>query len=87
MAGATAADLRGILALPENAAPGPSQSKKASTKKPEGIPRELYALIGPSAPTMVAQPAKPRFKQKPNLGGGGSVRWCVALSRRGVRLA
>ncbi|KAI0036777.1 hypothetical protein K488DRAFT_40369 [Vararia minispora EC-137] len=75
MAGASAADIRGILSLPENAAPGPSQMRKPPTKKPEGIPRELYALIGPSAPTMIAQPAKPRFKQKPNLGGGGSVRW------------
>ncbi|KAI0068621.1 hypothetical protein BV25DRAFT_1866596 [Artomyces pyxidatus] len=77
MAGASAADVRSILSLPANATPGPSQPKKSgpSTKKPEGISRELYSLIGPSAPTLAAQIAKPRLKQKPNLGGGGKVKW------------
>lgn len=73
---ATAADVRSILSLPSAA--GPSQPKKpigASTRKPEGISRELFALIGPSAPSIAAQLAKPRLKQKPNLGGGGKVKW------------
>jgi DNA methyltransferase 1-associated protein 1 len=42
-------------------------------RKPEGMSRELYSLIGTSAPTLVAQLAKPRLKQKPNLGG--RVKW------------
>ncbi|KAG6911253.1 hypothetical protein DXG01_003120 [Tephrocybe rancida] len=74
---ASAADVRSILSIPEpSATPGPSQPKKqpsASTRKPDGISRELYALIGPSAPSLVA--VKPRLKQKPNLGGGTKVKW------------
>ncbi|KAI0000025.1 hypothetical protein BJV77DRAFT_975919 [Russula vinacea] len=78
MSGASAADVRSILSLPSPSTPAPSQSKKAATplaRKPSGISRELYSLIGPSAPTLVAQVAKPRLKQKPNLGGGGSSKW------------
>ena len=79
---ASAADVRSILAIPSTpAASGPTTAKKQQTveraKKPEGIPRELYALIGPAAPTLAAQFTKPRLKQKPNFGGGGKVRWCV----------
>ncbi|KAI0329529.1 hypothetical protein GY45DRAFT_1279515 [Cubamyces sp. BRFM 1775] len=80
---ASAADVRSILSIPNPSASGsgsgaqqakkPQQAERA--KKPEGIPRELYALIGPSAPTLAAQFAKPRLKQKPNLGGGGRVKW------------
>ncbi|KAF9464376.1 hypothetical protein BDZ94DRAFT_1256299 [Collybia nuda] len=76
---ASAADVRSILSIPDSGAtPGPSQPKKStaqSTRKPEGISRELYSLIGPSAPSLAAQLAKPRLKQKPNLGGGGKVKW------------
>lgn len=44
--------------------------------KPDGISRELYALIGPSAPTLTAQLAKPKFKAKPKLSGGAkAVKW------------
>jgi DNA methyltransferase 1-associated protein 1 len=78
---ATAADVRSILSLPGT--PGPSQPKKPatqSTRKPEGISRELYSLIGPSAPSLAAQLAKPRLKQKPNLGGGGKVKWYVSCA-------
>lgn len=75
---ASAADVRSILSIPTTSA-GLSQTKKpslGSTRKPEGISRELYSLIGPSAPTLATQLAKPRLKQKPNLGGGGKVKWC-----------
>ena len=81
MAGASAADVRSILSLPSSSTPAPSQPKKAATplsRKPSGISRELYSLIGPSAPTLVAQVAKPRLKQKPNLGSGGSSKWYVS---------
>lgn len=70
---ASAADIRSALSLPEgSASAGPSQPKKAAhanTRKPDGISRELYSLIGPSAPSLAAQLAKPRLKQKPNFGG------------------
>ncbi|KAI6130360.1 hypothetical protein EDD16DRAFT_1689708 [Pisolithus croceorrhizus] len=48
-----------------------------SSKKPEGISRELYALIGPSAPSLslAANLAKPRLKQKPNFNGRGAAKW------------
>lgn len=82
MTGPSAADVRSILSLPTPLAAGPSQPRKQPgterARKPEGISRELYSLIGPSAPTLAAaQLAKPRLKQKPNLGGGGRVKWCV----------
>ncbi|KAF9226646.1 hypothetical protein BS17DRAFT_775926 [Gyrodon lividus] len=77
----SASDIRSALSLPSST-PGPSQLKKPqahSTKKPEGISRELYSLIGPSAPSLAAHLAKPRLKQKPNFGGGGGgggkVKW------------
>ena len=86
MAGASAADVRSILSLPSPSTPAPAQPKKATAplaRKPSGISRELYSLIGPSAPTLVAQVAKPRLKQKPNLGSGGSTKWCGFFKRLG----
>jgi len=81
---ASIADVRSALSIsaPPSSTPGPSQLKKQSSqsaRKPEGISRELYSLIGPSAPTLAAQLAKPRLKQKPNLGGGGKVKWWVEI--------
>lgn len=81
MSGASAADVRSILSLPSSSTQTPAQPKKAATplsRKPSGISRELYSLIGPSAPTLVAQVAKPRLKQKPNLGSGGSSKWYIS---------
>ncbi|KDQ64226.1 hypothetical protein JAAARDRAFT_187584 [Jaapia argillacea MUCL 33604] len=78
MAGPSASDVRSILSLPTSVSstPTPSQPKKSgSTRKPEGISRELYSLIGDSVPTLAV--AKPRLKQKPNLSGGGKVKWFV----------
>lgn len=76
---ASAADVRSALSIPDaTLAAGPSQQKKPAApaaRKPEGISRELYSLIGPSAPSIAAQLAKPRLKQKPNLTGGGKVKW------------
>ena len=84
---ASAADIRSALSIPEASfSAGTSQTKKpvpSNTRKPEGISRELYSLIGPSAPTL-AQLAKPRLKQKPNFGGrGGKTKWfffCLTIS-------
>jgi len=74
--------------LPSSSTPTPAQPKKAATplsRKPSGISRELYSLIGPSAPTLVAQVAKPRLKQKPNLGSGGSSKWYIFLDLSAVK--
>ena len=89
MAGASAADVRSILSLPSSSTQTPAQPKKAAaslSRKPSGISRELYSLIGPSAPTLVAQVAKPRLKQKPNLGGGGSSKWYISLAFAHIRV-
>lgn len=82
---ASAADIRSALSIPEPSSfsAGPSQTKKPAlpnTRKPDGISRELYSLIGPSAPSLAAQLAKPRLKQKPNFGGrGGKTKWSFSL--------
>ncbi|KAH9943165.1 uncharacterized protein BXZ73DRAFT_87558 [Epithele typhae] len=87
---ASAADVRSILSIPSAAASGSTPAPKKTqaserTRKPEGIPRELYALIGPSAPTLAAQFAKPQLKQKPNLGGGRKVKWEWRPFKNGAR--
>ncbi|TFK90862.1 hypothetical protein K466DRAFT_583325 [Polyporus arcularius HHB13444] len=87
---ASAADVRSILAIPEPPVAGSSQPTKKPqgserAKKPDGIPRELYALIGPHAPTLAAQFTKPRLKQKPNLGAGGRVKWEWRPFKNGAR--
>ena len=80
---ASAADIRSALSIPEaSSSAGPSQTKKpvpSNTRRPEGISRELYSLIGPSAPSL-AQLAKPRLKQRPNFGGrGGKTKWSFSF--------
>ncbi|KAG6378754.1 hypothetical protein JVT61DRAFT_13027 [Boletus reticuloceps] len=73
----SASDIRSALSLPQST-PAPAHHRKthpSTTKKPDGISRELYSLIGPSAPSLAAHLAKPRLRQKPNLGGGGTVKW------------
>ncbi|KAI0751099.1 hypothetical protein C8Q80DRAFT_1217958 [Daedaleopsis nitida] len=87
---ASAADVRSILAIPDSSVTGsPHPAKKPQgaerARKPDGIPRELYALIGPSAPSLAAQFAKPRLKQKPNLSSGGSVKWEWRSFKNGAR--
>lgn len=78
---ASASDIRSALSIPsqpQNLAQTPAQSKKLqaqSSRKPDGISRELYSLIGPSAPSLAAQLAKPKLKQKPNLGSRSVVKW------------
>ncbi|KAJ7507986.1 hypothetical protein B0H11DRAFT_1969582 [Mycena galericulata] len=75
---ANAADVRSVLDLPSvSATPVPPQKKLSlqPARKPEGISRELFSLIGPSSTTLVAQLAKPRLKQKPNLGQGSKIKW------------
>ncbi|KAL1738778.1 hypothetical protein HDZ31DRAFT_50457 [Schizophyllum fasciatum] len=66
----SAADVRSALSLPD-AAPSTSQTQK-KVKQRDGVPRELYRLIGPSLPAL-AVPKPPRLKQKPNLGNSADV--------------
>ncbi|TCD63966.1 swr complex subunit [Steccherinum ochraceum] len=79
MAGPSASDVRAALSLGEPSSSTPPHAsatplaRKPSLRKPEGMPRELYQLIGPSAPTLIEQFAKPQLKQKPNLGSGGGA--------------
>ncbi|KAF8165527.1 SWR1-complex protein 4 [Crassisporium funariophilum] len=87
---ATAADIRSALNIPEaSTSAGPSQLKKAAApnaRKPEGISRELYSLIGPSAPSLAAQLAKPRLKQKPNFGGAAAkTKWELRTFKNSAR--
>ncbi|PPR04040.1 hypothetical protein CVT24_010615 [Panaeolus cyanescens] len=87
---ASAADIRSALQLPDHSQEqGPSQPKKqpaSGTRKPEGIPRELYALIGPQAPTLAAQLSKPRFKAKPKLGSvSAKSKWEWKTFKNGAR--
>ncbi|KAJ7016564.1 hypothetical protein C8F04DRAFT_1342048 [Mycena alexandri] len=56
-----------------------------SARKPDGISRELFSLIGPSSTTLVAQLAKPRLKQKPNLGAGSKIKWEWRAFKNGAR--
>ncbi|GAA6062086.1 hypothetical protein JCM10212_006509 [Sporobolomyces blumeae] len=96
----TSKDVRDIMQL--GPAPGssssslslqPQPSKRSSgppgppVKRPDGITRELYALIGDNAPSLaMAQPVKPKFKERiksrNSLSGGpggpdrrGGARW------------
>ncbi|KAK0468144.1 uncharacterized protein EV420DRAFT_1635400 [Desarmillaria tabescens] len=84
---ASAADVRSILSIPAHSTTQPAPPRKPSTsqaKKPEGISRELYSLIGPSAPSLAAQLQKPRLKQKPRLGSS-AVRWEWRKFKNGAR--
>ncbi|GAA5887582.1 hypothetical protein JCM6882_001457 [Rhodosporidiobolus microsporus] len=71
---ASARDVRDIMQLGPGPSAGPSMSVAPSKrsgppgppqKRPDGITRELYALIGDNAPTLaLAQPVKPKFKER-----------------------
>ncbi|GAA5832152.1 hypothetical protein JCM11251_004258 [Rhodosporidiobolus azoricus] len=72
---ASAKDVRDIMQLGPAPTVGPSMSMAPSAKRsgppgppqkrPDGITRELYALIGDNAPTLaLAQPVKPKFKER-----------------------
>jgi DNA methyltransferase 1-associated protein 1 len=70
-------------------APGASGSGKAAAgaKKPDGLTRELYALLGDSVPSLAiaraefedAQAAKARLKPKFKKRPMKAKQWCVAL--------
>ncbi|CAE6440573.1 unnamed protein product [Rhizoctonia solani] len=69
---ASSADVRDILSLPASSSAHLPAAKKiiahAPTRKPDGISREVYALIGDNSPTLVQNYAAPKLKQKPTFG-------------------
>ncbi|KAJ1308988.1 hypothetical protein OPQ81_004670 [Rhizoctonia solani] len=69
---ASSADVRDILSLPAGSSSLIPAAKKiishAPTRKPDGISREVYALIGDNSPTLVQAHAAPKLKQKPTFG-------------------
>ncbi|WWC65279.1 SWR1-complex protein 4 [Kwoniella dejecticola CBS 10117] len=66
----SSSDVRSILNLPQA---GPSTSTRKSTttaRKPDGISRELYALIGDNAPSLAeaqASIAAVKYRERPSL--------------------
>ncbi|KAF9644509.1 hypothetical protein BDM02DRAFT_938105 [Thelephora ganbajun] len=86
---ASAADIRSVLSVPDPT-PGSSQQPQkkptATSKRPQGISRELYELIGDSVPSVVPQHSKARLKLKPNLGSGPPrSRWEWREFKNGAR--
>jgi len=59
-----------------SAAPGQNRAQVKKAKRPEGITRELFALMGGNAPALaLAQPVKPKFKDRFKPRAGPSVKW------------
>lgn len=84
----SAQDVRSILSLPPSAPlPTPSSSRKVPVpRKPDGITRELYALIGDNAPSLAdaqASLAAIKYRDKPAVKGK-KVHWCVVFGKAWV---
>lgn len=70
----TSRDVRDIMSISEPAAspglgglqaPPPRRAGQQREKRPDGITRELYALMGDNAPSLaLAQSTKPKFKER-----------------------
>ncbi|KAJ6154436.1 hypothetical protein N7485_012805 [Penicillium canescens] len=60
---AAAADVRDMLDLPAEGQPRPHKKQKVVEKRPEGITRELYALLGERAPPIAINENK--YKGRP----------------------
>ncbi|KAA8649104.1 hypothetical protein EYZ11_000653 [Aspergillus tanneri] len=58
-----AADVRDMLDLPAESHPRPHKKQKVVEKRPEGITRELYALLGERAPPIAIN--ENRYKGRP----------------------
>ncbi|KAI9811479.1 MAG: swr complex subunit [Pycnora praestabilis] len=60
----TTADVRDMLDLPSDGHPRPAKKQKTVEKRPEGITRELFALLGERAPP-VAISDHIKYKERP----------------------
>ncbi|KAB8239790.1 hypothetical protein BDV23DRAFT_134104 [Aspergillus alliaceus] len=72
-----AADVRDMLDLPAEGQPRPHKKQKVVEKRPEGITRELYALLGERAPPIAI--TENRYKGRP--------KWMSKLRVRPWRMA
>ncbi|KAJ5176249.1 SWR1-complex protein 4 [Penicillium canariense] len=73
---AAAADVRDMLDLPAEGQPRPTKKQKVVEKRPEGITRELYALLGERAPPIAINENK--YKGRPKFMNKLRVRkWCM----------
>ncbi|KAM5435706.1 swr complex subunit [Microsporum ferrugineum] len=59
-----AADVRDMLDLPADGQPRPAKKQKVVEKRPEGITRELYALLGERAPPIALNENKYKGRRK-----------------------
>ena len=66
----TAADLRGIFSLPDEAAPRPQKKQKKAEPRPENVSRELHGLWGDRAPPIAITDHISQFRarEKPKWG-------------------
>ncbi|KAG0156909.1 hypothetical protein PDIDSM_4092 [Penicillium digitatum] len=72
-----AADVRDMLDLPAEGQPRPHKKQKVVEKRPEGITRELYALLGERAPPIAINENK--YKGRPKWMNKLRVRpWSMA---------
>ncbi|WRT70798.1 uncharacterized protein IL334_007797 [Kwoniella shivajii] len=65
----TSSDVRAILNLPQAGPSAPTQ-RKATRQKPDGISRELYALIGDNAPSLAEAQASlsaVKYRERPTI--------------------
>ena len=62
----TSADVRDMLNLNDDDSPRPVKKQKTAEKRPEGIPRELYALLGEHA-APVAITDRIRYRERPKV--------------------
>jgi DNA methyltransferase 1-associated protein 1 len=71
-------DVRSILNLPAAGPSAPRERKSAAgPRKPDGISRELYALIGDNAPSLAeaqASIAAVKYRDRPKLKAK-KVKW------------
>jgi DNA methyltransferase 1-associated protein 1 len=75
-----AADVRDMLDLPAEGQPRPQKKQKVVEKRPEGITRELYALLGERAPPIAIN--ENRYKGRPKWMSKLRVRPWYALDLR-----
>ncbi|KAJ5281579.1 hypothetical protein N7478_006951 [Penicillium angulare] len=81
---AAAADVRDMLDLPAESQPRPHKKQKVVEKRPEGITRELYALLGERAPPIAINENK--YKGRPKWMNKLRVRpWRMSPFTNGAR--
>lgn len=79
-----AADVRDMLDLPAEGQPRPHKKQKVAERRPEGVPRELYALLGERAPPIAI--TENRYKGRPKWISKSRVRpWRMVPFTNGAR--